>query len=96
MKGRVFQRTPGRGKPWSYAVDIPRDGDGRRRQRLKGGFRTRADAERGFPAQQAMHIPYVQPRDIDFVCFNVFLHRQADSAGLSAFLGETRPAGSNR
>ena len=25
---------------------------------------TRADAERGFPAQQAMHIPYVQPLDI--------------------------------
>ncbi len=46
MRGRVFQRSKGRGKPWSYAVDLPRGGDGRRRQRLKGGFRTKAEAER--------------------------------------------------
>ena len=46
MRGRVFQRSKGRGKPWSYAVDLPRGADGRRRQRLKGGFRTRAEAER--------------------------------------------------
>jgi integrase len=46
MRGRVFQRTKGRGKPWSYAVDLPPRGDGRRHQRLKGGFRTKAEAER--------------------------------------------------
>jgi len=46
MRGRVFQRSKGRGKPWSYAVDLPERGDGRRRQRLKGGFRTKVDAER--------------------------------------------------
>jgi integrase len=46
MRGRVFQRAKGRGKPWSYAIDLPRGADGKRRQRLKGGFRTRADAER--------------------------------------------------
>jgi integrase len=45
MKGRVFQRTPGRGKPWSYVVDLPRGADGRRRQRTKGGFATRKLAE---------------------------------------------------
>lgn len=46
VKGRVLQRNRGRGKPWSYAVDLPAGPEGRRRQRLKGGFRTRADAER--------------------------------------------------
>jgi integrase len=46
VRGRVFQRAKGRGKPWSYAIDLPRGADGKRRQRLKGGFRTRADAER--------------------------------------------------
>lgn len=46
MRGRVFQRAKGRGKPWSYAVDLPPGPNGRRRQRLKGGFRTRVDAER--------------------------------------------------
>lgn len=46
MRGRVFQRAKGRGKPWSYAIDVPRGANGKRRQRLKGGFRTRADAER--------------------------------------------------
>ncbi len=46
MRGRVFQRAKGRGKPWSFAVDLPRGTKGERRQRLKGGFRTRAEAER--------------------------------------------------
>lgn len=47
MKGRVFQRAVGRGKPWSYSVDLPRSATGKRKQRLKGGFRTKADAEAG-------------------------------------------------
>ncbi|HUP69960.1 MAG TPA: tyrosine-type recombinase/integrase [Acidimicrobiales bacterium] len=46
MQGRVFQRNKGRGKPWSYAVDLPAHADGRRRQRLKGGFRTKDEAEK--------------------------------------------------
>lgn len=46
MRGRVFQRSKGRGRAWSYAIDLPNRGDGRRRQRLKGGFPTKAEAER--------------------------------------------------
>lgn len=45
MQGRVFQRTKGRGRPWSYAVDLPQHADGKRRQRLKGGFRTKDEAQ---------------------------------------------------
>lgn len=45
MRGRVFQRTRGRGRPWSYVVDLPAGPDGRRRQRLKGGFRTKEEAQ---------------------------------------------------
>lgn len=45
MQGRVFQRTKGRGRPWSYAVDLPPHADGKRRQRLKGGFRTKDEAQ---------------------------------------------------
>lgn len=45
MRGRVFQRTKGRGRPWSYVVDLPAGPDGRRRQRLKGGFRTKEEAQ---------------------------------------------------
>ncbi|MGI8758043.1 MAG: Arm DNA-binding domain-containing protein, partial [Acidimicrobiales bacterium] len=37
MQGRVFRR----GETWSYVVDLPLSPDGRRRQRKKGGFRTR-------------------------------------------------------
>lgn len=44
-KGRVFQKVPGRGKPWSFVVDGERRGDGSRRQVKRGGFRTRAVAE---------------------------------------------------
>ena len=46
MRGRVFQRTKGRGKPWTYVVDVGVGTDGKRRQRLKGGFHTRAEAEK--------------------------------------------------
>jgi hypothetical protein len=43
VRGRVFQRTKGRGKPWSYVVDVGVGANGKRRQRLKGGFHTRAE-----------------------------------------------------
>ncbi len=46
MRGRVFQRTKGRGRPWSFVVDLPVSGDGKRRQRLKGGFATKAAADK--------------------------------------------------
>ena len=36
----------GRGKPWSYVVDVGVGANGKRRQRLKGGFHTRAEAEK--------------------------------------------------
>lgn len=42
MRGRVFKRGPS----WYYQVDLPPDpATGRRRQRLKGGFRTKRLAE---------------------------------------------------
>ncbi len=42
MQGRVFRRGAG----WSYAVDLPPDpATGKRRQRLKGGFHTKREAE---------------------------------------------------
>jgi integrase len=50
MQGRVFQRNPGRGKPWSYVIDLPRSADGKRKQLKKGRFRTRNDAEEGLAA----------------------------------------------
>lgn len=46
MRGRVFQRAKGRGRPWSFVVDLPLSGEGKRRQRLKGGFATKAAAEK--------------------------------------------------
>lgn len=45
MNGQVFQRSKGRGKPWSYRVDLgPDPATGKRRQKLKGGFDTKAEA----------------------------------------------------
>ncbi len=41
VRGRVFKR----GQTWSYIVDLPPAPDGRRRQRQKGGFKTRKEAE---------------------------------------------------
>jgi hypothetical protein len=42
VRGRVFRRGAG----WSYAVDLSADpATGKRRQRLKGGFHTKREAE---------------------------------------------------
>ena len=41
VRGRVFRR----GETWSFVVDLPPAPNGRRRQRKKGGFRTRKVAE---------------------------------------------------
>jgi integrase len=49
-RGRVFQKERGRGRPWSYVVDAEPGLDGRRLQRKRGGFATRADAERALRA----------------------------------------------
>lgn len=43
MQGQVFKRNA----TWSYVVDLPVGADGKRRQRKKGGFRTRKLAEAG-------------------------------------------------
>ncbi len=43
MKGHVGKR----GRTWSYTLDVGRDEKGRRRQRTKGGFRTRKECEAG-------------------------------------------------
>jgi len=42
VAGRVFKR----GSTWSYVVDVGRGSDGERKQRKKGGFATRRDAQR--------------------------------------------------
>jgi integrase len=42
--GRVYQRVPGRGRPWSYIVDVGPEG-GPRQQQRRHGFRTRAEAQ---------------------------------------------------
>jgi integrase len=41
MQGRVFKR----GRTWSYVVDVGVTSDGRRKQRSKGGFRTKRATE---------------------------------------------------
>jgi len=41
MRGSVFKR----GKTWSYVVSLGQDGQGRKRQKWKGGFATRRAAE---------------------------------------------------
>jgi integrase len=46
VRGRVFRR----GETWSFVVDLPPAPDGRRRQRKKGGFRTRKEAEAALAA----------------------------------------------
>ena len=43
VRGWVFQRTKGQGQTWSYVVDVGVGASGKRRQRLKGGFHTRAE-----------------------------------------------------
>jgi len=42
MRGSVRKE----GSTWRYVVDFPRGSDGRRRQKKKSGFRTKAEAER--------------------------------------------------
>lgn len=41
MRGHLYRR----GETWTYVIDVSRDGSGRRRQRSKGGYRTRREAE---------------------------------------------------
>lgn len=50
MQGRVFQRTKGRGRPWSFVLDLPPGPNGKRRQRLKGGFPTKVEAQKALAA----------------------------------------------
>ena len=48
MRGSVVKR----GTTWSFVVDVGRDpGTGRRRQRWKGGFATKRDAEQHSPGR---------------------------------------------
>ena len=50
MRGSVVKR----GRTWSYVVDVGRDPvTGRRRQRWRGGFATKAEAERVLAVQVA-------------------------------------------
>jgi hypothetical protein len=59
MNGRVFKR----GKTWSYVVDVGLSADGRRRQRMKGGFATKREADRALREliQRLDEGTYVQP-----------------------------------
>lgn len=41
MRGHLYRR----GETWTYVIDVSRDSSGQRRQRSKGGFRTRREAE---------------------------------------------------
>ena len=50
VRGRVFRR----GETWSFVVDLPPAPDGRRRQRKKGGFRTKKDASRPWLSSSPM------------------------------------------
>ena len=45
MKGRTYQRTPGRGHPWTIVYDVPEASTGARRRISKGGYATRKEAE---------------------------------------------------
>ncbi len=47
MKGRAYQRTPGRGHPWTVVYDVTDGPTGARRRVSKGGFATRKEAEAG-------------------------------------------------
>ena len=49
-QGRVFQKVPGRGKPWRFVVDGDRRPDGSRRQVTRGGFATKAEAQAALAA----------------------------------------------
>lgn len=42
MKGSYFKR----GKTWTYVVDIGKDNTGKRKQKKKGGFKTKKEAEK--------------------------------------------------
>jgi integrase len=48
MRGSVVKR----GRTWSYVVDVGRDPvTGRRRQRWRGGYATKSDAERALAGE---------------------------------------------
>ena len=59
MRGHLYRR----GETWTYVVDTGRDPSGRRRQKSKGGFRTKKDAQ--LALNSAMHAlqqgAYVEP-----------------------------------
>jgi len=41
MRGHIYRR----GQTWTYMIDVGHDSSGRRRQKSKGGFRTKRDAQ---------------------------------------------------
>ena len=66
-RGKVFQRTRGRGKPWSFVVDVGPDG-GPREQMKRGGFATRDDAQEALTEVLAsiQQGSYVKPKRTTF------------------------------
>ncbi len=62
MRGHLYRR----GETWTYVVDAGRDAAGRRRQKTKGGFRTKKDAQ--FALNSVMHAlqegAYIEPTKV--------------------------------
>jgi hypothetical protein len=60
---RAFQRSQGRGNPWSLVRDLALGPDGRRRQQIKGSFNTKAKATRRLATSMAEAQPgvYAEP-----------------------------------
>lgn len=64
MQGRVFKR----GRTWSYVVDVGVTSDGRRRQRSRGGFRTKRATEEALSEVMSALAAgsYVSPTKLSF------------------------------
>lgn len=68
MKGHYFKR----GKTWTYVVDIGKDHTGKRKQKFKGGFKTKKEAEKACAEliTQIENEQYIEPSKIrlkDFI-----------------------------
>lgn len=64
-RGKTYQRKPGRGKPWSFVVDVGPEG-GPRQQMRRHGFRTQKEAQQAINGvlSALQDGTFVQPNDI--------------------------------
>jgi integrase len=82
VRGHLYRR----GQTWTYVIDVGRESSGRRRQRSKGGYRTRREAEAALHAalnalQQGV---YVEPAKLTLAEF-------LNDSWLPAVKGSLRP-----